>query len=217
MNNARFVSRPRPGGKSKTESQSTGKKKWLVLAALFLVLSSLGAWAMLPRTDPQLVKVQELRAQLENAPPEQRRELWGQMRKEVEKLPEETREQLFADRRREWEARENKQLEEFFSKSRAEQIALIDKEIDESEQRRVEREKRRTQGGQAGRVDGQRGGRGGPGGWGGRGGGGRNSDPAARLARSKRYLDNSTPQSRAQRAEHRRMRDERRQQRGLPA
>src|SRR6476660_2537746 len=106
MSNARIIRRP-PGHRGKAETQSTGKKKWLLLAALFLLLSSLGAWAMLPGTDPQLEKVRDLRAQIENAPREQQRELWGQMREEMEKLPEASREQLFADRRKEWEDREN--------------------------------------------------------------------------------------------------------------
>ena len=160
--------------------------------------------------DPQVTKVKEMRAQLETAPEEQRRELWGQMRQEMEKLPEAAREALFEDRRQEWEARENKQMQEFFSKPRAEQIALIDKQIDESEKRRVERDRRRAQG----QANGGDRGRGGPGG-GGRGGRG-GSDPAARMQRSKNYLDKSSPESRAQRAEYRRMADERRQARGLP-
>jgi hypothetical protein len=215
MNNSRIISRPRPAAhlKSKGASESSGKRKWLVLAALFLVICGLGAWAMASREDPQVTKVKELRVQLENADDGQRRELWGQMREEMEKLPEQAREEIFADRRKEWEARANKQMTEFFAKPKAEQIALIDKQIDESERRRADRSKR-AQGGQAGRQPGQ-GGRGGPGGgWGGRGG--RNSDPAARSARGKQRLDSTTPESRAQRSEYRRMMDERRTQRGLP-
>jgi hypothetical protein len=224
MNNSRPLRRAASSSRSanKGESKSGGKAKWLVLVLLVLLFSGLGAWAMTSGEDPQVAKVQALRAQLENAPEEQRRELWGQMREEMRKLPEETREALFEDRRKEWEARESKQMTEFFSKPRAEQIALIDKQIDESEKRRLDRERRRAQGGQ---VNGPgRGGPGGPGGgrggFGGGGGGGRGgrgaTDPVARMDRTKSYLDKTTPESRAQRSEYRRMMDERRQARGLP-
>ena len=173
MSNPRVI---RGGHRAKAEAQSTGKKKWIVLAALFLLLSSLGAWAMLPRTDPQLEKVRELRTQIEAAPEGQRRELWGQMREAMEQLPEATREQLFAERRQEWEERENKHLDEFFSKSKTEQLAMIDEDINRDEARRVEREKRRAERERA-QASGQGGGRGdrgngGRGNWGGRGGGG---------------------------------------------
>lgn len=224
MNNSRAIRRPPARGGSKIESQSGGKGKWLVLALLVLLFSGLGAWAMTGGEDPQLTKVKELRAQLETAPEGQRRELWGQMREEMQKLPEEARDALFEDRRQEWEARENKQMREFFSKSRAEQIAEIDKRIDDQEKRRVERERRRAQGqanGNGGGRGGPGGGRGGPGagGRGGQGGGGRGgrgaTDPAARLERTKNYLNKTTPESRAQRSEYQRMTDERRQARGL--
>ncbi len=219
MNNTRPLRRPVASsrGTKKSESNSGGKAKWLVLALLVLLFSGLGAWAMSSGEDPQVAKVQALREQLEAAPEAQRRELWGQVREEMRKLPEEAREALFEDRRKEWEARENKQMQEFFSKTRAEQIAMIDKQIDESEKRRVERERRRAQGGQANRQGGGPG-RGGPGGggWGGGGRGGRGvTDPAARMDRTRNYLDKTTPESRAQRSEYRRMMDDRRQARGL--
>jgi hypothetical protein len=223
MNNSRAIRRPPARGTTKGESKSGGKAKWLVLAFLVLLFSGLGAWAMTSGEDPQLTKVKELRAQLEAAPEGQRRELWGQMRQEMEKLPEKAREALFEDRRKEWEAGLDKRMEEFFSKPRAEQLAQIDKEIDADEKRRVERDRRRAQGqangkgGDRGRGGPGGGGRGGPGagnggGRGGRGGG----DSAARMQRSKNYLDKSSPESRAQRSEYRRMSDERRQARGLP-
>ena len=228
MNNSRALRRPATSGRSASKSESKsgcsesgGKAKWLVLAFLVLLFSGLGAWAMTSGEDPQLTKVKEMRAQLETAPEGQRRELWGQMRQEMEKLPEAAREALFADRRQEWEARENKQMQEFFSKSRAEQIALIDKQIDDSEKRRAERDRRRAQGqangGDRGRggPGGPGGGRGGPGAGGGRGGRGA-TDPAARMERTRNYLDKTSPESRAQRSEYRRMSDERRQARGLP-
>jgi hypothetical protein len=227
MNNSRALRRPAASGRSASKSESKsggsnsgGKAKWLVLALLVLLFSGLGAWAMTSGEDPQVTKVKELRAQLETAPDGQRRELWGQMRQEMEKLPEQAREALFEDRRKEWEARESKQMQEFFSKSRTEQIALIDKQINEQEKRRVERDRRRAEGQANGKGGGGRGGPGGPGGRGGPGaGGGRGgrgaTDPAARMDRTKNYLDKTSPESRAQRNEYRRMMDDRRQARGI--
>jgi len=215
------IIQPRPRA-AKPTKESSGKTKWVVLALLILLFAGVGAWAMSSRPDPHVAKVQELRAQMENATPEQRRELWGQMRQEFEQMPEASREALFAERRAREEAREQKYMDEFFAKSPKDQIAEIDKRIDESERRRKEREARRAQGGNRGGGPqfGQNGGGGpgGPGGPGGRGGGGfgRGGDGRDSLARSKRYLDNSTPDSRAQRGAYRRMYEDRRAQRGLP-
>lgn len=216
----------RAGGSSrgKAESESGGKKKWILLLMLLLLsISGLGAWAMTTRRDPNLVKAQELRAQMENATPEQRRELRGQMRETIENMSEPAREQFFEAGRKDWEAREAKRMDEFFAKPYAEQIKEIDKQIDRDEQRRKDWEKRRQANGGQGTAGaggpGGGGGRGGPGG-GGRGGpgggrGGRNLDPAAQLARSKNYLDRTSPESRAQRGEYRRMMQDRRTARGL--
>jgi uncharacterized membrane protein YgcG len=222
------ASRPRGSSRAKAESESGGKKKWIALLLLLLLsFSGLGAWAMTSRRDPGLVKAQELRAQMENATPEQRRELRTQMRETIEGMSEPAREQFFDAGRKEWEARENKRMDEFFAKPYAEQVKDIDKQIDRDEQRRKDWEKRRqanAANGQAGRggQGGGGGGRGGPGGGGGGGrggaggrGGGRNLDPAAQLARSKNYLDRTSPESRAQRGEYRRMMQDRRTQRGL--
>jgi len=226
MSTARPANRVRGSSRAKAESESGGKKKWILLLMLLLLsISGLGAWAMTTRRDPNLVKAQELRAQMENATPEQRRELRSQFRETIEGMSEPAREQFFEAGRKEWEAREMKKMDEFFAKSYADQIKDIDKQIDRDEQRRKDWEKRRQANGGQGKagVGGQGGGgRGGPGGGGGggRGGpgggrGGRNMDPAAQLARSKNYLDRTSPESRAQRGEYRRMMQDRRTQRGL--
>ncbi|MBX3414903.1 MAG: hypothetical protein KF708_19620 [Pirellulales bacterium] len=123
------------------------------------------------------------------------------------------------------------------------QIDREEQRAKEWEKRRAEREKERASRGQEGqsqngnRGNGSRGdgerrgggsgsaapGGGGPGGGGGgdrgRGGeGGRSSyrDPQRRNEWRKKRLDSTTPQSRAMRAEYRRLADQRRQQRGLP-
>jgi uncharacterized protein HemX len=198
----------RPGakalGSTASEKSSGGKGKWIA-AVLILLLLAAGAWAFLPRKNVHVARIEELRAQLETAPREQRRELFDQMREEFRQLPESEREAMFADRRKQWEAREQKRYDEFFALSPAERIAYLDKEIDEDERERKERAERRARQGNQ-----QRGDRGGRGGWGGRGGGDRNS-----MERRKGYLDNTNPVTRAQRGEYRRAREERRRQRGL--
>src|SRR3954452_3671754 len=96
MSSARPANRARGSSRAKAESESGGKKKWIALLVLLLLsVSGLGAWAMTSRQDPSLVKAQELRAQMESATPEQRRELRGQMRETIEGMSEPVREQFF--------------------------------------------------------------------------------------------------------------------------
>jgi hypothetical protein len=173
---------------------------------------AVAAWAFLPNKDPALARIEALRVQIDAAPDGQRRELFGQMREEFGNLRPESREQLRDQFRQRWEEREQKDLNDFFAKSPQDQIAEIDKRIDEEVERDKERQQRRAQGGdRRGRGgDAQRGGGGPPNG--NRGGRGRGDS----LERRKSYLDKSTPQARAQRSEYRRMREERRHQRGLP-
>ncbi len=217
MSNARVIRRSnaRPSGKTASKRSSGGKKKWLI-ALVVLLLMAVAAWAYLPEgKDPNLANFEQLREQMDGATDLQRRELWGQMREELRNLPEESRRALFEERRQRWEAREQKFLNDFFAKTPAEQIALLDSQIDEEQERRERWAQRRAQQG----GDGQRGnwggrGRGGDGqrgNWGGRGRGGRNS-----IERRKNYLDRTSPQTRAQRSEYRRMRAERRKALGLP-
>ncbi|MEX0677863.1 MAG: hypothetical protein WD063_12350 [Pirellulales bacterium] len=202
-------------GKTADEKSSGGKKKWIIALVIFL-LTVVGAWAFFPAgEDPALARIQDLRDQMENAPTEKRRELWGKMREEYRNLPEEAREQLSAQRRQRWEAREQKSLNDFFALTPAEQIAKMDEQLKEEEERRQRWAQRRAQGGDRQGRDPTRG-RGDGGGGGDRGwGSGRGSRDS--LERRKGYLDNTTPQARAQRSEFRRMREERRRQLGLPS
>jgi len=202
MNNTRVIRRP-VTAKSTSEKSSGGKTKWIVSILLLLMMAGI-AYAFIPRSDPALAKIEEIRGQMEGANDQQRRELWGQMRQEMENLSPEARDQM----REEWgqrrEAQQMQELTKFFDLSPAEQIKEIDKDLKED----AERRKRRAQ-----RGGGDRAGRGPGGGDGGRRGGRDNSgDPNAR---SKRYLDSTTPQSRAMRSEKRRMEEERRKQLGL--
>ncbi len=209
MNNTRVIRRP-VAAKSTSEKSSGGKSKWIVAILLLLMMAGI-AYAFIPRRDPALAKIEEIRGQMEGATDGQRRELWGQMRQEMENLSPEARDQM----REEWgqrrEAQQMEQLSKFFDLSPQEQI----KEIDEGLKREAERRKQRAQ--RPNRGGGDRADRGAGGGRGDRGRGGRggrdnSGDPNAR---SKRYLDNTTPQARAMRSEYRRMREERRQRLGL--
>jgi hypothetical protein len=199
------------------------KTKWILALVLLLLFSAVG-WAFwTPGEDPQITKIKELRAQIEAAPREQRREMYGQMREEFEKLTPEARDAMRAEGRKDWQARQRKQMSEFFAMSYPQQIAEIDKQIDDREKRR----QRRQQGGQGGRPPqfqgtggggpggggpgGPGGAGGGPGG-GGPGGGGRSLDSTQRR---KDFLDNTTPIERAQMSNYRQMVQQRRQQRGL--
>ncbi|MBI3838376.1 MAG: hypothetical protein HY288_10650 [Planctomycetia bacterium] len=190
------------------------EKRW-VLLALTLLLTTTAAWAWL-RTDPQLAKVQALRAQIdaEDLPREKRRELFGQMREEMEKLSPEVRKSLFADRRKEWQKRQQQQMREFFALPKDQQIAMLDKQIDR-------RGRGWGRGGPNGGPPGGGGpsanaqGQGGPGGFGGPGGGPRGGSGLDSMQRRKDYLDNTTPEFRAQMTEYRRMMQQRRTQRGV--
>lgn len=150
-------------------------------------------------------------------------------------VPPQYREQVGQQMGRLWEARERAETASYFALSPEKRQAELDRRIKADEDRRkqwqAEREKRdqeRTAGGQ------QAGGRGGPGGGppgggpgrgpgGGPGGGGppgggrRGGTEEARNERSKRRLDQSTPEQRAQQSEYRRAMEERRTQLGLPS
>ncbi len=191
------TSQPQPSG---------GKWKWIFSIALLLALAA-GAWAFLPSEDPGLTRIEQLRAQMDGANDQQRRDLFRQMHDEFEKLSPEAREQAFDGWRQRWQQREQEHLNKFFSLSPAEQIAQIDKDLKRDAERRKQWQRRRAEnnGNGGGRADG-----------GGRGRGSRgprdSSDPNARR---KSYLDHTSPQQRAMRGEYYRLREQRRQQLGM--
>ncbi len=197
MSNARVIRRPVAARPAKEET-SGGKGKWVAAILVLLMMAGIG-YAFVPSRDPGLARIDAIRGQLEGADDQQRRELWGQMRQEMENLTPEARDQM----REEWgqrrEAQEMERLAKFFDLSPQEQIKELDESIKREEERRKQRAQRPNRGGGERGARGQRGGR-------------DNSDPNAR---SKRYLDNTTPQTRAMRSEYGRMRAERRQQLGL--
>ena len=128
------TSQPQPSG---------GKWKWIFSIALLLALAA-GAWAFLPSEDPGLTRIEQLRAQMDGANDQQRRDLFRQMHDEFEKLSPEAREQAFDGWRRRWQQREQEHLNKFFSLSPAEQIAQIDKDLKRDAERRKQWQRRRA-------------------------------------------------------------------------
>jgi hypothetical protein len=148
-------------------------------------------------------------------------------------VPPQYREQVGQQMGRLWEARERAETASYFALPPDKRQTELDRRIKADEERRkqwqAEREKRdqqRAAGGQQAGGFGGRGGRGGgpgggppgvgPGG-GGPPGGNRRGSEEARNDRSKRRLDQSTPEQRAQQTEYRRAKEERRTQLGLPS
>ena len=151
-------------------------------------------------------------------------------------MPREYREQVGPQMGRLWEARERAEMASYFALPPEKRQAELDRRIKAEEDRRkawqAERDKRNQEraasgqqanngngpGGRGGPGGGGPGG-GGPGGGGGPPGGGRPSGGTeeGRNDRSKRRIDQSSPEQRAQQAEYRRAMEERRTQLGLPS
>jgi uncharacterized membrane protein YgcG len=154
----------------------------------------------------------------------------------MREVPREYREQVGQQMGRLWEARERAEMGSYFALPAEKRQAELDRRIKADEDRRkawqAEREKRDQQRAAESQQANAGGGRGGPGGPGGAGGGPGGGGPPAgggtpgggrrggteesRNERSKRRLDSSTPEQRAQQAEYRRAMEERRKQLGLP-
>lgn len=154
----------------------------------------------------------------------------------MREVPPQYREQVGQQMGRLWEARERAETASYFALSPEKRQAELDRRIKADEERRkqwqAEREKRDQERAAGGQQSGGFAGRGGPGGGppgggpgrgqgGGPGGGGpggnRRGSEEARNDRSKRRLDQSTPEQRAQQSEYRRAMEERRTQLGLPS
>ena len=165
----------------------------------------------------------------------------GAVFEKMRDMPREARDQIGPQMGRLWAARERAEMASYFALPPEKRRAELDRRIKADEERRkvwqAEREKRdqqRTANGQqaSNGNGGDRGGPGGPGGGGpggggpggsggpggrGPGGGGRGGGTEeARNDRSKRRIDQSTPEQRAQQTEYRRAMEERRTQLGLP-
>jgi uncharacterized membrane protein YgcG len=158
----------------------------------------------------------------------------GAVFEKMRDVPREYREQVGQQMGRLWEARERAETSSYFALPPDKRQAELDRRIKADEDRRkawqAEREKRDQQRAAAGQQAMNGGGRGAPGGGppgggpggggpggGGPPGGGRRGTEEARNERSKRRIDQSTPEQRAQQSEYRRAMEERRTQLGLPS
>jgi len=216
--------------------------RWLKRAAAVAVLLTLIAlpvlWAFGFFSSPQAIA--EIRQAVDQQVAEYDRIARGEvpfgsspsgraMFDKMRQVPPQYREQVGQQMGRLWEARERAELASYFALPADKRQAELDRRIKAEEERRkqwqAEREKRdpsRGQGGQqaAGRPPG--GGRGpgdgGPGGRGPGGGGGPRGGGTQEAwnERSKRRIDQSTPEQRARQTEYRRAMEERRTQLGLP-
>jgi hypothetical protein len=180
-------------------------KKTVGTAVVVLLLLGLGGAVWRARADSQLTKVKELRKQMtsdaaRNLPEEKRRELWKQFGKEMQQLTPAQRRQLGAERQRAFEDR----IRKFLKMSKAEKAKFLDQEIDRMEAMRKRFQANAAKGPGANALA--------AGGAGGR----RSRDPDERERRRKQFLDNTTPEARALRADFMRQLQQRRQQRGLP-
>ncbi len=187
------------------------------LLALALVLAgggSLWAWWHF-RDDPEIARMialgEQMRADSKNLPEDKRREMWSQFGEEMRQLSPDQRQALFAANRDRWQERAKEEMEQFFELPPADRKKALDKRIDEEERRKKESQKRRAQqtakSGQTngGMRNGQFAGR------------GQNRTAEEKSARRNQMLDRSSPEERAMCAEYRRLMDERRRERGLPA
>ncbi len=176
-------------------------------------------------------------------PDDKRRDAFRELRTVAERLPEDQRSQLFRDgpmgRMRQ---RMQKEISGYFEQPAEQRVAYLDQRIDDMESRMArwrERASSGDQGERRARVEGGRGGGGpgdggppsggatgggpGPGGpGGGPGGDGRRGGPRGggtdeqRRERMRGFLEDTTPEERAQASEFMRAMRERRKQRGLP-
>jgi hypothetical protein len=174
-----------------------GRRLVQALALLVAALLLLGA-AQRFRAQARVNKVRGLRDRLagRDLSEEERREAWRKMREEVGKLSPRQRAGLREDRRK----ASRERLASFFKMSPAEKQAYLDEQIDRMEEMR---KRWQSQGGQRGN------GPGGP------PGDRRSLSPEERNQRRKNWLDQTTPEERAQRAEFFKALSLRRQQRGL--
>jgi uncharacterized membrane protein YgcG len=199
----------------------------LVAALLALLLMWLLGWFSVPR------EVLEIRGLVDGQIAELRKVARNQMPladdaagfstvlDRVRALPPDLRRQAGREVGRMFEAREQAEMESYFNLPPERRQAELDRRIKAAEERRqareAERAKRESRRPAPAAGSQTAGGSGGPGGGRSSGGRGRSTTEEERNARSKRRIDRSSPQERAQRTEYRRALDERRTQLGLPA
>jgi hypothetical protein len=201
------------------------KRKITIAASVLILLIAGTVWALWSRTDPRVVKVQQMQLAMykENKMPD--RAQMEELHKAMRDLPAQQRHELMEQGRAYMERRMDERIDAFFALPKQERTAYLDKEIKQMEERRKQGEANRTSRGQSG----QGGTAGGPGGSGGpqanaggaqaNGPGGPpppNTNPEARLQRRNQRLDSSTAQQRAKRSAYFAALQQRRSELGLP-
>jgi hypothetical protein len=217
----------------------------VVVFVVLLLGGGTWAYARYFRTDPRVREIEALQTRIEQMAPanggppnfEQVRPAMEEIRVKIEALPEGKKEQVEDTTRQRMFAhmqqRDRQRMAQFFALPPAERMAALDKEIDEQEARRAQWAKRMAESQNAapsGAEAKQAGTAGpssipvppGPGNPPSRGGGRdtfhmrmANMTPERRKEMSRRFLDNSTPEHRAQRTEYIRLVQQRRKERGL--
>lgn len=178
------------------------KKNHLAIGATVLAVLLVAAWALgfLGGTDPAVASAIQLSEQAfnSNASEAERDQSRAQLRTIVEGFTPQQRDAFFSANRGQFEQRAEQRMKEFFAMSKADQQKRLDEMIN-----RMMQPGDRGAGGPPGRGrGGDRGGRG-------------NLTEAQRDERSKRRLDRSSPQMRAQFAEFRKKLDARAKERGI--
>lgn len=181
------------------------KRKAILGGVVALMLLAAAAWGfgLFGGTDPAVAQLQQLGSQMwdKNLPDDQRGQLRDQFRQQMQSLTEDQRRAFFESSRPQWEARGQQRMNEFFAMSKADQQKRLDQILDDMQKRQASGNSQQN-GGQNAR--------------GGGGGGNRGSMTAAqREERSKRRIENTSPEGRAQFAQFRKMLDQRAQQRGM--
>lgn len=179
------------------------KRKAILGGSVALALLAAAAWGFgfFGGTDPAVAQLQQLGSQMwdKNLPDAERNQLRDQFRQQMQSLTEEQRRAFFESNRPQWEARGEQRMNEFFAMSKADQQKRLDQILDDMQKRQASGNNRQN-GGQNAR-----------GGGGNRGGG----TAAEREERSKRRIENTSPEGRAQFAQFRKMLDQRALQRGI--
>jgi len=178
------------------------KRKAAIGAGVIIALAAIGAWAigMFGGTDPAIAQLQELGKQAfdDKLPEAQRDQFRSQFRQQMDSLSDDQRRAFFDANRGQWQARSQERMNEFFKMSKVDQQKRLDEIINRMTQ------PRNNQRQNAGPGNGQNG-----------GGRGSSMTEAQREERSKRRLDSTTPQGRAQMAQFRKMIDQRAAERGV--
>jgi hypothetical protein len=187
-------------------SEPTRKRRWYRLAALLLLLLLGYGTYRAVRPDPNLKKVQQLRADFaahgKEWSPDQRQAKGKEMRDAMARLSPGQRDAMAAEGRKRFQ----QELERYSKMTRQEKNRYLDGRIDEMEKMRQQMAQRNANGGPG--TFGA-----GPGGPGARGQG---MSPEQREQRRKERLDQTTPEFRALMDQFRKDMNARRQQRGLP-